>query len=510
MSSFILKKNIIRPPINDNFKHIPIPKKLRNESRMVPIQNSILKNNAKLSNRIVCDRDIYNMNYNMQTIKKRVAPLFENPNKSCHYFASIGITNLNLTTYNEFIHDQAKICFKILNDFETSRKITYAVFAGNSVGLLRAGRNLPWADDYDIILFNHDIAFFTSHIVPELERIGFKVKPIFHDGIASGAKIFGPPVSFAEDRDSVNQSLSIFQCDVFYSYFDSRDFLKNSGGWGLYHQKNIPRSVVFPLKRRNFHGMLLPFFNDSLKEAELCYGDIQKCAIFSHHLDSTIFYKWWQHAYKDFDHIKKTSIENTRKRITGGGGKHLPETATTTTTTLSLTSLEDAPQQLRDILLRDSNHYHNSVLKKLDFLRYLYQNNIGVIVISPLTSLQSLQCYNTQFVLEDLKHKKKIDASNYNYYAPGLKLIGDHAADIKYYFPNIRIVYEEDNVTDAPEYVLSPLFYKYIDAIRVSRVRYEQLYRGQIILASEKYGMTIPTVEIIEQPVVEQPVEPVE
>ena len=101
------------------------------------------------------------MNYNMQTIKKRVAPLFENPNKSCHYFASIGITNLNLTTYNEFIHDQAKICFKILNDFETSRKITYAVFAGNSVGLLRAGRNLPWADDYDIILFNHDIAFFS-------------------------------------------------------------------------------------------------------------------------------------------------------------------------------------------------------------------------------------------------------------------------------------------------------------------------------------------------------------
>ena len=45
--------------------------------------------------------------------------------------------------------------------------------------------------DYDIILFNHDIAFFTSHIVPELERIGFKVKPMFHGGIASGAKIFG-------------------------------------------------------------------------------------------------------------------------------------------------------------------------------------------------------------------------------------------------------------------------------------------------------------------------------
>lgn len=507
--SFILKNNIKRLPINDNFKKNSIPKNkngLFNINTLSKKQKTYSKTISNVRSNPVptlCDNDIYKMSYNIQTIKKRVAPLFENTNKSCHYFASIGITNLNLTTYNEFIHEQAKICFKILNDFETSRKITYAVFAGNSVGLLRAGRNLPWADDYDIILFKHDIAFFTSHIVPELERIGFKIKPMFHAGVASGAKIFGPPVSFAEDRDSVNQSLSVFQCDVFYSYFDSRGFLKNCGGWGLYHQKNIPRSVVFPLKRRQFHGMLLPFFNDSLKETQLCYGDIQKCAIFSHHLDSTIFYKWWQHAYKDFDHIKKTSIANTRKHITGGGN-NLPETATTT---LSLTSLEnftDAPQQLRDILLRDSNYFHNSVLKKLDFLRYLYQNNIGVIVISPLTSLQSLQCYNTHFALEDLKHKK-VDASNYNYNAPGLKMIGDHAADIKYYFPNIRIVYEEGIIADAPEYVLSPLFYSYVDAIRVTRARYEQIYRHQIIIASEKYGMTIPTVEIIEQPI--EPVE---
>lgn len=499
--TFILKKNIKRTPANDNFKNIIIPKKVKNQGGL-PDKNSNVVS-------LVCDKEIYKMSYNIQTIKKRVAPLFENPNKSCHYFASVGITNLNLTTYNDFIHEQAKICFKILNDFETSRKITYAVFAGNSVGLLRAGRNLPWADDYDIILFKHDIAFFTSHIVPELERIGFKIKPMFHDGVASGAKIFGPPVSFTEDCDSVNQSLSVFQCDIFYSYFDSHGFLKNCGGWGLYHQKNIPHSVVFPLKRFHFHGMLLPFFNDSLKETQLCYGDIQKCSIFSHHLDSTIFYKRWQHAYKDFDHIKKTSVANTRNHITGGGN-NLPETATTT---LSLTSLEnftDAPQQLREILLRDSNYFHNSVLKKLDFLRYLYQNNIGVIVISPLTSLQSLQCYNTHFVLEDLKHKNKIDASNYNYNAPGLKIIGDHAADIKYYFPNIRIVYEEGIIADVPEYVLSPLFYSYVDAIRVTRARYEQIYRDQIIVASEKYGMTIPTVEIIEQPVDEQPVKSVE
>jgi hypothetical protein len=486
---FILKKNIKRTNTNENFKNITIPKTLTNNF-IVP--NSVPNKNAKLIP-FVCDKDIYKMSYNMETIKKRVHQLFIHPDTTCHYFASIGITNLNLTTYNEVIHEQAKICFKILGDFESSHKITYAVFAGNSIGLLRAGNNLPWADDYDIILFKHDIAVFTSHIVPELERIGFKIKPKIVNGIACGAKIFGPPVSFTHTGDKY-QSISIFQCDVFYSYFDGNGFLKNCGGWGLYHQKNIPRSVVFPLKRHQFHGMLLPFFNDPLKEAELCYGgDIQKCAIFSHHLDSTIFYKRWQHAYKDFDHIKKTSIINTRQYIRNGlapreqgNGDMYDET---TNKTLSLSSSD-----VCDMLFHgdECNDFHISVSKKLDFLRHLHENSIGIIVISPLTK----QRCKTHFALEDLKHKKKIDAADYNYIAPGLKFIGDHAADIKYYFPYIKIIYQE-SADDALEYALSPLFYGYIDVMRVTRMRYEQVYQNHLNAAA-KYGMVVPTVEIIE------------
>ena len=491
--SFILKKNIKRIPMHDNFKHILVPKKLKNEGGLAPAPN---RNSTFAS--LICDKDIYKMSYNMETIKKRVAQLFIHPDMTCHYFASIGITNLNLTTYNEVINEQAKICFKILGKFETTHKITYAVFAGNSIGLLRAGNNLPWADDYDIILFKRDIPVFMSHVVPELERIGFKVKPKIVNGIACGAKIFGPPVSFTHAHHK-NQSISIFQCDVFYSYFDKNGFLKNRGGWGLYHQKNIPRSVVFPLKRRQFHGMLLPFFNDPLKEAELCYGDIQKCAIFSHHIDSTIFYKRWQHAYKDFNHIKKTSIINTRKYIRNGlitpheqGNEDERET---TKKTLSLTS-----SAMYDILFygNECDDFHISVSKKLEFLRYLYQNSIGVIVISPLIK----QRCKTHFELRNLVHKKNIDAADYNYNAPGLKLIGDHAADIKYYFPYIKIMYQEsvDDVDGGGahgEYTLSPLFYKYIDVVRVTRARYEQLYQDHLNAAA-KYGIVVPTVEIIE------------
>lgn len=475
--SFLLQKNIKRPLANNNFKRLVY----KSSSLPLTTPNSIIT---------ICDKDIYKMTYNMDTIKKRVHQLFVNQNTTCYYFASVGITNLTLTTYNEFIHTQAKLCFKILNDFETSHKITYAVFAGNSVGLVRVGKNLPWADDYDIIIFKHDVDFFTNHIIPEFERIGFKVKLIIVDGIISGAKIFGPPIVFTHiNYDS--QSLSIFQCDVFFSYFDENGFLKNYGGWGLYHEKNIPHSVVFPLQRHQFHGMLLPFFNLPSKEVELTYGNIQKCSIFSHHSDSTIFYQRWEHAYKDFDYIKKTAMINTRKYISSNGYTH--DNGTTKKTALITSS--GIPPKLLDILFRESDRddFHISVSKKLDFLRYLYQNNINVIVISPLVSLRC----KTNFSLTDLKHKKQIDAADYNYNALGLKIIGDHAADIKFYFPNIKIIYEESVEDLDSECCLSPLFYNYVDVIRITQMRYEQTYKHQFVLL-KKYGTICPVVEIIQ------------
>jgi hypothetical protein len=141
----------------------------------------------------------------------------------------------------------------------------------------------------------------------------------------------------------------------------------------------------------------------------------------------------------------------------------------------------------------ECDDFHISVSKKLDFLRHLHENSIGAIVISPLIK----QRCNTNFALKDLKHKKQIDAADYNYNAPGLKIIGDHAADIKYYFPYIKIIYQE-NIDDAHgEYALSPLFYKYVDVMRITRTRYEQVYQHHINAAA-KYGIVVPTIEMFE------------
>jgi hypothetical protein len=370
----------------------------------------------------ISDKNIHKMEYNINTIKKRVPSLFIDNKEDNYYFASTGVTNLRLTTYNEFIHDQAILFFNILSrhqresNAKNENAIEYALFAGNSVGLLRSGNNLPWGDDYDIIIFEKHATIFSQIIAPELENFGFKTETNIENNVVCGMKIFGPSIRFNKSSSSI--STSIFQCDVFFSRFDKNKFLKNCGDWGLYHQKNIPYDVVLPFKRQMFHGMFLPFFNNPQKEVEICYKNINKCSIFSHHLinSETIFYNKWENAYLDFKYITKNSIENTKKAINKNSNSKLSD---------------NLPFHKIELVLNANNKQKllgncECVLSKLKFLSYLSENNIGSIVAHT-------------------------DASEF---------ICEHAADVKYYFPEIKITYIDDGCKPSP---VSPIFYIYID-----------------------------------------------
>jgi hypothetical protein len=388
------------------------------------------KYNFEINNRInaapkklisISDINIHTMEYNMNTIKKRAPSLFIDNKEDNYYFASTGVTNLKLTTYNEFIHDQAILFFNILSRYQRGESnannknaIEYAVFAGNSVGLLRGGNNLPWGDDYDIIIFEKHATIFSQVIAPELENFGFKIEIKIINEVVCGMKIFGPSIQFNKTSSSVGTS--IFQCDVFFSHFDKNKFLKNCGGWGLYHNKNIPYDVVFPFKKQMFHGMFLPFFNNPRKEVEICYTNIDKCSIFSHHLSETIFYSKWENAYLDFKYIIKNSIENTKKTINKNSNSNLSD---------------NIPLNKIELVLNAGNKNtflgnHSCILSKLHFFSYLSEHNIGSIVAHT-------------------------DASEF---------ICEHAADIKYYFPKIKITYIDDGFKPSP---VSPIFYIYID-----------------------------------------------
>ena len=361
----------------------------------------------------ISDLNIHKMKHNMSTIKKRVPSLFLDNNNKNYYFASTGVTGLNLTTYNEFMHDQAILFFNILSRHERkgAGEIAYAVFAGNSIGLVRKSKNLPWGDDYDIIVFDKDVDFFTQVIYPELETYGFIVEKKIVNNVDCGVKVFGPTILFGDN------SVSIFQCDVFYSYFDENKCLKNCGGWGLYHQKNIPFDVVHPFKRHIFHGMLLPFFNDSKKEVKICYTNINKCTIHSHNLlTDAIYYKKWENAYLDFSYIIKTSIENTKNVINNNNNNYLPLNE------IELTALT------KNLVLGNSFFTLSKIESTIFFLSFLHEHNIGLIIVHP-------------------------DA---------FEFICDYAVDVKFYLKEVAIIYVDDGRKPSP---ISPIFYMYIDAI---------------------------------------------
>jgi hypothetical protein len=391
----------------DNFR-------INNRNRVTQIKN---KYNIPL---YISDRHIHQMEYNIDTIKKRVPSLFIDKTQKNYYFASTGITNLTLTTYNEFIHDQAILFFNILSKY-CVETFEYAIFAGNSVGLLRNQNNLPWGDDYDIIIFDKHVPFLLKIIAPEIEKFGFKIESKIENGVICGIQVFGPTICFDNHFTTTSSSsTSVFQCDVFFSYFDKNNFLKNRGGWGLYHEKNIPYNVVIPFKRQMFHGMFLPFFNNPKKEVEICYTNIDKCSIFSHHLQKsqnnlsgTIFYNKWENAYLDFKYIVKNAIENTKNAIG------------------ATTAHSNDPFHKNKLLLNADNKNHllgrsSCISSKLNFFFYLSEHNIGSIIAHA-------------------------DASEF---------ICEHAADVKFYFPEIDITYVDDGYKPSP---IVPIFYIYID-----------------------------------------------
>ena len=252
---------------------------------------------------------------------------------NAYYLPTVGVTNLKLCEPNEVIADQATIFFRILDAF----KIPYALFAGSSIGLLRNGKTLPFVDDYDIIIFNKHVPLL-SNATPVLKKHGFKIVQSVHPQTRQktngGCSIYSYAIqrfyndneinndnennngdNCAEEEGETCVKKSHFQCDIFFSYFDSGGFLRNNASWGLYHGKNIHMKEVLPFQRRAFDGLSLPFFKNVASEVYKCYGDIERCIVESHNLNVRAIYRSWKTAHAEFERIKQCAKDNTMKAI---------------------------------------------------------------------------------------------------------------------------------------------------------------------------------------------------
>jgi hypothetical protein len=369
-----------------------------------------------------------------------------NDDANAYYLPTVGVTNLKLCEPNEVIADQATIFFRILDAFN----IPYALFAGSSIGLLRSGTTLPFVDDYDIIIFNKHVPML-SNAAPVLKKHGFKmvqsVHPQTKQKTNGGCSIYSSAIQrFYNNGNNGNNDncaeegecgvkKSHFQCDVFFSYFDSGGFLRNNASWGLYHGKNIHMKDVLPFQRRAFDGLSLPFFKNVASEVYKCYGDVEQCIVESHCVNVRAIYQSWKNAHAEFERIKQCAKDNTMKVIFQNEN--------------SCEKGQGEEEGMNAMNILDNAFSNNS----LDVLRDIHEKKI-----------KTVYSFSMDFVIR-------------------------HAACIKYYFPMVRIEYfsySRDNQV--------VMFLNYVDALHVYNAAVGDFYNDPRIIYFKKPHIDIITV----------------
>jgi len=275
--------------------------------------------------------------------------------KENYYLPNRGVNNFNTQVYNEYLHESFKQIFMLLEKCE----IEYYVFAGSAIGYLRNKKNIPWADDYDIMIFEEEKEKFEKKFLPLLIKNNFTYglphlcRPDLYPKHC-GWQITGRHIN--------NQSFFLF--DVFLSTIDENGFVRNTGNFGVYHNKNIPIEYIKPRQYLTFDGLNIPFVNNIEKYVELEYGDvINKTFIHLSHgsLGYLTFNEHWTEIYNKFNLLVNEAKEKTHQII-----------------------FTNKNYSQNEKLIIKQNMFND----ELDILKYINKNNIGVIYFDDIQFLK--------------------------------------------------------------------------------------------------------------------------
>jgi glycerol-3-phosphate cytidylyltransferase len=269
--------------------------------------------------------------------------------------------NLDICLYRNITHLHAQIFFNILN----GTSLDYYVFAGTSIGYIRNKENIPWVDDYDIMIFEDNIEYFKNKILPILSIYGFTLKNFNNAGFqifsAYGSKIFQCDVFYTRITNSRYKKI------LFYKqmkklkkprFFLKNSFIENFNGWGLYDSKYITIDIVKPKKYLTIDGDLtIPFFNKIEEDLNIEYGDVTNiCKIHINHKNKLTINAHYTEVYQVFNKLKNNIIDNMKKKFDNHAY----------ISNLTLTDYKD-------------NLYTNLYDKHIQLLKYIKKKNLKVL-----------------------------------------------------------------------------------------------------------------------------------
>ena len=195
-----------------------------------------------------------------------------------------------------------------------------------------------------------------------------------------------------------------------------------------------------PFRRRMFDGIPLPFFNNVNSEVYKTYGNIDEVIIKTHLKSYSSKYASWRAAYEEFENRKTKAIQNTMHKI----------------------------YKSKNITMND-------------------------MVVSPVSSNNSSKS-NIMKIMDDKFSKNQVEILSEigqkeigRIYVFSVDFIVQHAACIKFYFPNVIIEY----FSYARE-VEIVLYLNYVDKLHVYNSLIQQFYNDPDIIYLNK-----PQIDII-------------
>lgn len=275
--------------------------------------------------------------------------------KPTHIFPDIGLTNCAIPIYTAFNFDMASIYFRILN----STPLEYYVFAGSAIGMARNGKNIPWADDYDIIMFEDQLDTYKNEVIPLLQQHGMYTVERYgnKDLLTTVAKQFDFTISYFE---------------IFTSYVNDKGHVKClNGGWGRYNTKGLTLETIKPARFMEFDnmGFEIPFFNLWREDVANQYGDVYDTVdVHIRHAPGNIIHSHFSKVYSDFDHLVQSSTENTMDHL-GVHGRAAHQG-------LAKWVVEEEDRQWKDRMVV-LQHIHKNKIAQIfilnpDFLKFTY------------------------------------------------------------------------------------------------------------------------------------------
>jgi LicD family len=245
----------------------------------------------------------------IDTIKEKIWPF------RVRYYPCIGIYPETIELYTPFTHDISRLFFQIMESMNQTDDFEYYVFAGSAVGYVRDKKNIPWVDDYDIIVFEEHNDYFLNKIVPKLLENKF----YFYKDQFSGK---GHKITYD------HAGRLIFLCDIFISYVNDEGFVRDSGECGMTHytKVDVPLDMVKPAQYVDFDGMYLPFFNKVEEETIFEYGDVRtEIELHFQHIKLLTIHDKWENVYAAFNTVIKEMRDDTYNQMTVNNRNYCPD-----------------------------------------------------------------------------------------------------------------------------------------------------------------------------------------